>query len=72
MDQTAKHMIGTWPAGLLLLRKHCSPGHGKKKFLLKNTDDSQRQIETSVVLADARWISRRGRNPGSADPLNSP
>ena len=79
MDQTAKHvLIGTWAAAtwaVAFYEKHCFTRvtEREKNFLLKKYwTIPERQIETSVVLADARWISRRGRNPGSADPLNSP
>jgi N-acetylglutamate synthase-like GNAT family acetyltransferase len=71
LGQTAKPaLIGTWAAATWAVAFY--PKHGftrvterEKNFLLKKYwTIPERQVETSVVLADARWISRRGNEFG--------
>jgi len=79
LGQTAKPvLVGTWAAAtwaVVFYEKHgfARVTAGEKNFLLKKYwTIPERQIETSVVLADPRWLSRRGKDPASPDPKNSP
>jgi N-acetylglutamate synthase-like GNAT family acetyltransferase len=66
-------LIGTWAAATwaaAFYRKHgfTQVSEREKNFLLKKYwTIPERQVETSVVLADARWISARGKKPGTTD-----
>jgi N-acetylglutamate synthase-like GNAT family acetyltransferase len=78
LGQTTKPvLIGTWAAAswaVVFYEKHgfTRVTEGEKSFLLKKYwTIPERQIETSVVLADARWISSRGRDPRFSDLKNS-
>ena len=71
LGQTAKPvLIGTWAAAtwaVSFYQKHgfTRVSEREKNFLLKKYwTIPERQIETSVVLADARWIFRRGKETG--------
>ncbi len=70
-------LIGTWAAAtwaVAFYQKHgfTRVSETEKNFLLKKYwTIPERQIETSVVLADARWISSQGKGPHSSDPKNS-
>ena len=79
LGQTSKPvLIGTWAAATWAVAFYEKHGFTRvteeeKNFLLKKYwTIPERQVETSVVLADARWMSRRGRDSGSSDPSNSP
>ncbi len=66
-------LIGTWAAARWAIRFY--QGHGfevvapddKDRLLKTYWSIPERQIETSVVLADARW--RRERGPADPDPV---
>ena len=71
LGQTAKPvLIGTWAAAtwaVSFYQKHgfIRVSEKEKNFLLKKYwTIPERQVETSVVLADARWIFRRGKETG--------
>ena len=71
LGQTAKPvLIGTWAAAtwaVSFYQKHgfTRVSEREKNFLLKKYwTIPERQVETSVVLADARWIFRRGKETG--------
>ena len=63
-------LVGTWAAATWAVAFYEKHGFTRvtekeKNFLLKKYwTIPQRQVETSVVLADARWISRRGNEFG--------
>jgi N-acetylglutamate synthase-like GNAT family acetyltransferase len=69
-------LIGTWAAATWAIAFYQKHGFTRvtereKNFLLrKYWAIPERQIETSVVLADARWVSSRARDPISSDPKN--
>lgn len=71
-------LIGTWAAAAWAIdfyRKHgfIQVSEKEKNFLLqKYWMIPERQIETSVVLADARWVSLQGEKPGFSPPQISP
>ena len=78
LGQTTKPvLIGTWAAAawaVVFYEKHgfTRVTEKEKNFLLKKYwTIPERQIETSVVLADPRWLSRRGKDLDSSDPENS-
>jgi N-acetylglutamate synthase-like GNAT family acetyltransferase len=62
-------LIGTWAAATWAVAFYEKHGFTRvtereKNFLLKKYwTIPERQVETSVVLADARWIIRRGGSP---------
>lgn len=66
-------LIGTWAAAawaVRFYRKHgftLVEGDAKNELLRTYWNVPPRQIETSVVLADDRWLSRR--QPNTAPPL---
>jgi N-acetylglutamate synthase-like GNAT family acetyltransferase len=70
-------LIGTWAAATWAVGFYEKHGFSRvsereKNFLLKKYwTIPERQIETSVVLADARWLSQRRGNPGASIPQNS-
>ena len=71
LGQTANPvLIGTWAAAtwaVSFYQKHgfTRVSEREKNFLLKKYwTIPERQVETSVVLADARWIFRRGKETG--------
>jgi N-acetylglutamate synthase-like GNAT family acetyltransferase len=71
LDQTAKPvLIGTWAAATWAVAFYQKHGFTRvteweKNFLLKKYwTIPERQVEISVVLADARWQSRRGNEFG--------
>ena len=59
-------LIGTWESAIWAIRFYEKHGFTltstdeKKRLLQKYWNVPDRQIETSVVLADQRWISERG------------
>jgi GNAT superfamily N-acetyltransferase len=62
-------LVGTWAAAVWAIRfyeKHgfrlVSPAE-KDRLLKKYWSIPERQIETSVVLADERWSNKQGRDP---------
>jgi len=76
LAQTARPvLIGTWAAAtwaVAFYRKHgfAVVTEEEKNLLLKKYwTIPERQIETSVVLADSKWISRKA--PGSSNPGSS-
>ena len=78
LGQTGKPaLIGTWAAATWAVAFYQKHGFTRvtereKNFLLKKYwTIPDRQIETSVVLANFKWISRREKDPGSSDPENS-
>ncbi len=78
LGQTSKPaLIGTWAAAtwaVAFYEKHgfTRTTEREKNFLLKKYwAIPERQVETSVVLADARWLSLRGKDLDSSDPQNS-
>jgi N-acetylglutamate synthase-like GNAT family acetyltransferase len=78
LGQTAKPLlVGTWAAATWAVAFYQKHGFTRvtereKNFLLKKYwTIPERQVETSVVLADFKWISRREKDPGSSDPKNS-
>ncbi len=78
LGQTTKPvLIGTWAAATWAVdfyRKHdfVLVTQKEKNFLLKKYwTIPERQVETSVVLADPRWISTRAEDPNSSGPENS-
>ena len=70
-------LIGTWAAATWAVAFYEKHGFTRvtereKNFLLKKYwTIPERQVETSVVLADARWISSQGKDLDSPDPENS-
>jgi N-acetylglutamate synthase-like GNAT family acetyltransferase len=61
-------LIGTWAAARWAIDFYVRSGYllvapeEKARLLRKYWSISDRQIETSVVLADRRWVGRRERN----------
>jgi N-acetylglutamate synthase-like GNAT family acetyltransferase len=70
MQSVRPLLVGTWAAATWAIRfyeKHgfrLVPADEKDGLLKKYWNISDRQIETSVVLADERWFEKRGEGTG--------